>query len=464
MASIETASARRAPAAATRERARILTWPNAIAAFVLLIWLLPIKTYRLPASLPFNLEPYRIAIALLFGALLIGILVGGKRLSAGGLGIAVTAFLAAVLASQVANIGVLDPDGGDSNALKGFFYLAGFFIVFVVVSSVIEDRAGAERVIQALVLGAFVVALAALVQSRTRYNVFDHLANWIPVLEHNSEYEDSVRRGVVRVRSSAQHPIALATALMLAVPLAVYLASRASTALRANVWKLVAVAITLGALVPVARTAVIMAIIMLALALVFVGKPVLRYWPALIVALAILHVASPGAIGAMYKSIFPAGGIVSEASGRAGLPGSGRLADVDPGIALWEESPAFGIGRGNPLVGSRAPDAPTQGIIFDNQYLYTLVELGALGIGTLLWFLAAATWRLLRGAATRVGSSRYLIAACGMGVASFVAAMWFFDAFAFVQVTLLFFVIAALGLRALTFDDDPPSTIQGRAA
>lgn len=455
MATIETVRARRAPADAQVERARLLTWPNAIAAFVLLIWLLPIKTYRLPAALPFNLEPYRIAIAVLAGALVVGMMVGRRRLSAGGLGLPVLAFVVAVLASQVANIGVLDPDGGDSNAMKGFSYLAGFVLVFVIVCSVIQDRAAAERVIKGIVLGALLVAVGALVQSRMEYNVFDHLANWVPLLEYNSQYEDSIRGGVVRVRASAQHPIALGTALMLAVPLAVYLSSRASTELRRHLWKGVALIVALGALAPVARTAVVMAVIMVVLALVYVGRPVLRYWPVLIVALAILHIASPGAIGAMYKSFLPEGGIVSQASGRAGLPGSGRLADVDPGLELWESSPAFGIGRGNPLVGSRAPDAPTQGIIFDNQYLYTLVELGALGIGTLLWLLGAGTWRLLKGARSRAGWSRYLVAACGMGVAGFVASMWFFDAFAFVQVTMLFFVVMALGLKALQFDPGP---------
>lgn len=464
MSSIETFPARRVPAGAAREHGRVLTWPNAVAAFVLLIWLLPIKSYRLPAALPFNLEPYRLAIVLLASALVLGILVGRTRLSAGGMGIPVAALLAVVLASQVANMGALDPQGGDSNALKGFFYMAAYLIVFVVVCSVIRDRAGAERVVKALVLGALVVAIAALVQSRTRYNVFDNLANWIPGLDYYSLYEDSLRRGAVRVRASAQHPIALGTALMLVVPLGIYLASRASTVLRANLWRVTAGIVLLGAVAPVARTVVAMAIVMGVIALVLIGKRVLRYWPVLVVALALLHVASPGVIGAMYKSFFPEGGIVAQAAGRAGLPGSGRLADVDPGIALWESSPAFGIGRGNALVGSRAPGSPTQGIIFDNQYLYTLVELGAVGLGALLWFLAAAAWRPLRAAASRTGWQRNLLIACGMGVASFIAAMWFFDAFAFVQVTLIFFVIAALGLKVATFDDTREPPERSRAA
>jgi polysaccharide biosynthesis protein PslJ len=36
-----------------------MTWPSAIADFALVIWLVPARGYRLPISLPFNLEPYR---------------------------------------------------------------------------------------------------------------------------------------------------------------------------------------------------------------------------------------------------------------------------------------------------------------------------------------------------------------------------------------------------------------------
>src|SRR5262245_60724100 len=59
--------------AAREARTSIITWPNALAAFVLLLWLLPSKGYRLPVRLPFNLELYRIAIILFVGLLLLGI-------------------------------------------------------------------------------------------------------------------------------------------------------------------------------------------------------------------------------------------------------------------------------------------------------------------------------------------------------------------------------------------------------
>src|SRR5829696_8158012 len=43
----------------------LLAWRSLIAALVFLIFFIPIKRYSLPASLPFELEPYRLFVALL---------------------------------------------------------------------------------------------------------------------------------------------------------------------------------------------------------------------------------------------------------------------------------------------------------------------------------------------------------------------------------------------------------------
>ena len=47
----------------------VFTWPNMIAALVLVIWFVPIKLYALPIELPFNLEPYRLFLLALVFAL-----------------------------------------------------------------------------------------------------------------------------------------------------------------------------------------------------------------------------------------------------------------------------------------------------------------------------------------------------------------------------------------------------------
>ena len=64
-----------------------VTWPNAIAAFVLVIWLIPARGYRLPITLPFNLEPYRIVLAALILALLVAVISRAGKLEFLGFGV-----------------------------------------------------------------------------------------------------------------------------------------------------------------------------------------------------------------------------------------------------------------------------------------------------------------------------------------------------------------------------------------
>ena len=81
---------------------------------------------------------------------------------------------------------------------------------------------------RALVLGAAAIAVAAIYEARTNYDVFDHLHKWFSFFEPTRAIKESAKRGTrLRVRASAQHPIALGAALTMALPLAAYLATRA---------------------------------------------------------------------------------------------------------------------------------------------------------------------------------------------------------------------------------------------
>ncbi|MGH3112519.1 MAG: hypothetical protein ACRDOP_03535, partial [Gaiellaceae bacterium] len=63
--------------------------------------------------------------------------------------------------------------------------------------------------------------------------------------------------------------------------------------------------------------------------------------------------------------------------------------------------------------------------------------------------------KLARAARRRLGQPSDLLAACSISVAGFGASMAVFDAFYFVQCTLFFFVIAAIGFRVRALS--PPS-------
>jgi O-antigen ligase len=190
---------------------------------------------------------------------------------------------------------------------------------------------------------------------------------------------------------------------------------------------------------------------MLGIAFYLYRSRLVRYWPLLAVLLVAVHLVAPGAIGGLYKSFFPEEGLVASVTGREGQLGSGRLSDVGPAQELWTEKPLLGHGPGteividDPLVVSLGQLPPE--IFFDNQYLNALVTLGAIGLLATAWFVWGAAIKTVRAARRATGREASLLAACGLAASGFAFGMVFFDAFAFVQATLFFVAVAALGLR-----------------
>jgi O-Antigen ligase len=432
-----------------------VTWPNAIALFALVIWLIPARGYRLPISLPFNVELYRIVLGALLVALVVAVARRRTRLEFLGFGaplavLAGTATLSAIL--NYDDIGGVNP--GDPGAFKALSYYLGFLAVFVLVASTIKTHAAMDTVVRALVIGATVVAASAIYESRTGYNPFDHLAEWVPALVRESRTVFSERGGNLRVYASAQHPIALSAALFMIFPLALYLISRAKTRLRAQLWGVAAAVCAIGAVATISRTTVIMAIAILLVALWVRGRQVARFWPILLVLPVAIHFAVPGALGGIYKAFSPQEGFTTDLTTRSGEQGSGRLADVEPGLRVWSESPVFGNGIGTQVTTGESGAARTAAgargavIYFDNEWLSTLVSLGILGVAATAWFIFGSLFTVGRFARRVPGSRSDLAAACAAAIGAFGVSMLVFDAFAFVQSTILFFTIAALGLQA----------------
>jgi polysaccharide biosynthesis protein PslJ len=429
----------------------VFTWANMAVSLALLVWLVPIKTYSLPVDLPFNLEPYRLFVLLLVFAWLIGFLAGQSHLSAGGQAYPLILFTGVLFATQILNFDELNAGSSEPQALKSLSYFLSFVIVFLLVTSTLDSVSAIERLVRALVVGGVIIAAAALYDSRFTYNVFEHLHQWIPVLEYQPREVDAARGGRLRVYASAQHPIALGVVLLMMVPLAVYLAGRAATVRRSRLWGAAAIVCAAGALATVSRTTVVMIITMVLVALLLRGRSVVRFAPLLLLLPVVVHFLTPGALGGLYKSIFPEEGLVTSLAGRAGEGGSGRLADLDPGLEIWSESPLVGVGIGEQTIPSDAgpgvPDASETVLIFDDQYLNTVVATGLLGFVAVVWFVWGSVVKLARAARRRTGQASDLIAACCASAAGFGASMALFDAFSFVQCTLFFFMIVAIGLR-----------------
>jgi hypothetical protein len=430
-----------------------ITWPNAIGGFALVIWLIPARGYRLPITLPFNLEPYRIVLAVLILALIVTMIRERARLEFLGFGAPLAILAGTATLSAILNYESLGGVPGEG-AFKSLSYYLGFLLVFVLVASTIKTHAAMDTVVRALVIGATIVAASAIYESRTGYNPFDHLAEWIPALIRGSRAEFELRGGSLRAYASAQHPIALSAALFMAFPLALYLIGRAQTRVRARLWAVAAAVCAMGAVATISRTTVIMVAAILAVGLWVRGSQVLRFWPLLLVLPIAIHFAVPGALGGIYRAFDPQQGLTSDLTTRSGETGSGRLADIEPGLNAWSESPIYGNGIGARVTSGETGAAQTalgaEGavIFFDNEWLGTLVQLGILGIIGTAWLVFGSLVTLGRYARRVRGPRSDLAAACAAAIGAFGVSMFVFDAFAFVQSTIVFFMIAAIGLQA----------------
>ena len=235
---------------------RLFAWHSLLALIILTILIVPIRRYTLPASLPFQLEPYRIIVAAVALAWLTSLLIDPRvRLRASGLEGPIGAFLLAILLSIVFNLPRVEAVG--SIFAKSITFFLSFFVVFYAVVGLARRPREIDFLARLLTAGGAFVGACAVIESRTGYNPFNHMKTILPFLEFNGTVlnaSDISRGGRLRVLGSAQHPIAMGAAFAVLLPLAVYCACTSGR----RRWWLAAGLIFFGALATQSRTAIIM--------------------------------------------------------------------------------------------------------------------------------------------------------------------------------------------------------------
>ena len=421
---------------------RLVTWPALLASIVFVIFFIPIKHYELPAALPIALEPYRVLVGIVAFIWVTAMLIDRRiRLRRTGLIDApLAAFVLAILASELVNPGRVS--AVEPNLVKKLLFFSTFFVVIYLVSSVLSTYADIETILRVIVGSAAVVAIFALVESRTGANPFHDLERVIPVLRETTEREQ-IQRGAVRAFGSAQHPIALGAALVMVIPLSLTLA----IVKRQLRWWLALVALTLGAFGTVSRTALVMLAVIALIFLWLRPSQTRRFlWVAILPVLVAVHFALPGTLGAFRKS-FKTEHLIT-ASQEAEV-GSGRLATLGPSLRTeFVPNPLLGEGFGTrvtvPDETIQEPNAP----ILDDQWLGILLETGILGAAALAWLFIRFVRRLGRVAKHDDSPLGWMLGGIAASVAAFGVGMFTYDAFSFVQVTFLFFILLGLGSAA----------------
>lgn len=425
---------------------QLLAWPVLLSYVLVVILLIPIRRYTISASLPFQLEPYRLLIGVVLIAWLASLLVDPRtRFLKIGIEWPVLAFIAGIVLSLGANASRVAGAGIGAEVIKQLSFMAGFLLVMYFTNSIVTSRTTLDRLLVLIVGGGAIVAVLSIIEWRTGNNLFNQLQRVIPILHLDPAFVgDPLARGSrVRAYGSAQHPIALGALLVMLMPLAIYLHKRTGK----NLWMGAAAVLTLGALATGSRTVALMLVALLAVFLWLKRKETIRLSPMLIPMIIVAQIAMPGTLGTFKAVLFPENGsLISEQEGGAGS-GTGRVADLGPSLNEWAHHPLFGQGFGTRLT---SPDDKFQNAqILDDEWLSTLLELGLVGTLALLWMYVRGIRLLGRRAKRDTSPDGWLLTALASGLTAFGVGMLTYDGFSFIQVTVISFILLGLGGAAL---------------
>ncbi len=442
----------------------LLTWRTLVVATLLVILFIPIRLYTLPGDLPFQLEPYRVAVAALVAMWLSALLIDPRvRLRQTGFDAPIALIVLAVLLSVVLNPGRVS--GVSDIVAKELTFLASFFVMLYMLVSVVTDRSFVRAITRTLVIGGAIVGFATVWESRTGTNVFNDLAHVLPLRETRDAVDASDMRGD-RAYGSAQHPIALGAAMALLIPLAIYHAGRVGTWSRRLPWIACALLMLMGTLATVSRTSVVMLIVVVVVYLALRPRATRRLLPLVVPALILMQLILPGKMGTLQKSFFPEEGLIAQQSTNPEWRGSGRVADLAPSLAEFSQNPLLGQGYGTRVTdGTERENAR----ILDNQWLAILLDIGLVGLIGWLWLFSRATRRLYRAALENASDDASLCVALAAGLTAFPVGMLTFDAFSFIQVTFFAFILLALAavmlrLRSEDAEMQPRDTLADRSS
>ena len=425
-------------------RRQLLAWQTLLGLIVLVIILVPVKRYTIGGGFPFHLEPYRVLIAGISFMWIASLMADPQtKLRRTELELPILLLGIAVVGSLVTNVGRASALSGD--VLRAVSTWIGFIMLMYLAAGAIKSRRHLDRTLMLLVGSCAIVAVTAVLEARTGRNYFDGLERFFPILDFDpgNVVAPSERGGEVRAYASSQHAIPLGAMLVMMLPLALYLYKRTDR----RIWAVAGLVLVMGALSTASRTAVVMLLVIGLVYFWLKRDATVRFLPLLPVALVVIQVAMPGTLGGFKAIFFPENGLVAEEMAGEGT-GTGRLADVGPSLDEWGRQPFFGQGFGTRLTSQF--DRLQNARILDDQWLSSLLEVGMIGVAALLWMLVRAIRRLKRFAKHDDSDYGWLLAGFAASIYAFAIGMLTYDAFSFIQVTFVLFLLLGLSAAALS--------------
>jgi polysaccharide biosynthesis protein PslJ len=445
---------------------RALPWT--LAAFIVMLFLVPFDSIDLPLHLPVNGtldRPVLVAIGLLwFSTLAVVSGAARPRLKLGRVHYAALAFLAACLLSVALNGHALANMTEISLTVKKLALLVSYIVFFFIAASVLRPREVPRFAALMVGLGV-VVAIGTIVEYRFHYNVFYSLWGSILPVTPPKEMDTIDSIGRLTVYGPTLQPLELAAMLAMVLPFAIIGAIDAATR-RRRILYVIAIGLLLAGGVATARkTSLVVPAASILLLLAYRPRAVLKTVGRLcLVLIAIVHFTSPGALGSVINQLEP--GHVNSA-----LTTTDRTARYDAVAPDLLRHPLLGRGY-------ESYD-PQKYRILDNQYLDLLITVGA--IGTLLYLAIFATMistalPLIRDRSEHDPRRASLALAALATIVSAAIGSALFDVLSFPHVPYMVFFVAAmiLALREPSpvtegarlqpsrppGDEDPPGAVE----
>jgi hypothetical protein len=424
---------------------RLIPW--LLAAFMAMVFLIPIDATEVKIHLPVDSKPDRFVIAAMLGALIVQTLVNRsgrrprRRMTV--VTAAVLTFGALVLTSVLVNADTIYRLGQLTFAEKALSQVLAYIGFYLIVAT--QVRRSEIRAFGNLMMWlAVITALGALYESRTGYNVFyvlgRHLLEPIASVEPSpTNINPTFEEGRKIIVGPTRHGLALASMLAIAMPFAVIRMAEAKTWGR-RIGYLLIICLLLGAALSTGRKTAIIAPIAAFVVLVAYNRRMLRWLPvAVIVLIPVIHVASPGALGT-FNVLANAGSSDSTTQ---------RISDYSAIAPDVLRHPIIGEGYG-----SLDSDNDRWYRILDNEYLDEIFQVGIVGtLGYL--FMVLAPLVTARGVVRRSVDRAPPIVAAAAGCAAYAVVSATFDAMSFPQAPYCFFFVAGLIAAAATGGGDP---------
>lgn len=416
--------------------------PWILAAFLAMLFFVPVDSTELKISLPVGSQIDRFAIV---GMVFAWICFGGdqraflrtrrSKLYSG----AAFVFLAIAIASLLLDSGRILNVGEFNLAEKRFGLLGSFLVLswFTLTALRFEDLRGFSSYLIGL---ATFMALGMFVERHTGYNVFYNWSATIlkpianvapsPTDIHPAFGSD----GRVTVVGPTIHGLAATTMLVLVMPFALV---RIFDATSRKSWWLNAIAFTLmlaAAASTDRKTALLVPIALVLYVACYRPRQVLRLVPVgLVLLVGLVHFASPGALGTI---LTPTAGFQSSSTEHR----VGDFSDVAPDVYAHPL-----LGRG---FGTLDSDLANTFRINDDEYIDEIWEVGVVGLIAYIFMILAPVILARKAIRSRDPAVSSLALAASAGCVAYLVVSALFDALSFPQAPYMFFLVAALTVIA----------------